>query len=101
MTKSNQAQIMTRAWAMFREAYGYPAIKFSSIGRPCFNYCLRKAWAESRESAKLAAVSLADRTAQIESLASALALAPYSDARNYSGRADAIQSRIDRLQEAA
>lgn len=101
MTKSNQAQIMTRAWAMFRETYHYPRIKFSSIGRPCFNYCLRRAWAESSESAKLASLTLADRTAQIGSLTALLALAPYSDARNYSGRADAIQNHIDRLQRAA
>jgi hypothetical protein len=32
MPKFNRKAIMARAWAIFRETYKYPSIKFSSIG---------------------------------------------------------------------
>ena len=34
MSNVNRTVIMTRAWAIFRQTYCYPRIKFSSIGRP-------------------------------------------------------------------
>ena len=51
----NLARIMSRAWAIFREAYHYPSIPFSSIGRKCFAGTLRKAWHEARCAAELMA----------------------------------------------
>lgn len=101
MAKFDRAEIMGRAWALFREIYKYPSISFSDIGRRCFNYCLRKAWEEARERNASAAVLPSVRSAEIERLKGLLELAPYSDARNYSGRADALQNRIRALQEAA
>jgi hypothetical protein len=41
---------MSRAWAIFRETYNYPRIPFRSIGRQCFAWALRKAWAELRSA---------------------------------------------------
>ena len=56
----NRTDIITRAWFLFREHYDYPAIPFRSIGRACFNACLRAAWAKHR-----AEVDLAIRPAEV------------------------------------
>ena len=45
MPKTNRGTIITRAWAIFRQTYCYHRIKFSNIGRRCFNACLHQAWA--------------------------------------------------------
>jgi hypothetical protein len=37
MSNANRTASMTRAWAIFRQTYCYPRIKFSSIGRHCVN----------------------------------------------------------------
>src|SRR5215207_745499 len=39
--------VMTRAWAIFRETYDYPRMPFRSLGRRCFVWALRAAWAEA------------------------------------------------------
>ena len=46
-----KSAIMSRAWAIFRERYNYPAIPFRSIGRPCFAWALCEAWREARDAA--------------------------------------------------
>ena len=48
-------KVMARAWEIFRVTYNYPRIPFRSIGRRCFASCLRRAWAEARETVRLAA----------------------------------------------
>jgi hypothetical protein len=68
----DRAAIMTRAWAIFRETYHYPQIKFSSIGRPCFNACLRQAWAEAKNAARVAAIPAAEKSTRIAFLLSAI-----------------------------
>lgn len=101
MANFDRAEIMGRAWALFREIYKYPRISFSSIGRPCFNYCLRKAWEEARERKANAALSPSYRSAEIERLKELLELAPYSDALNYPSREDVLRRHIRALQVAA
>jgi CRISPR/Cas system Type II protein with McrA/HNH and RuvC-like nuclease domain len=61
MPKINRKGVMTRAWAIFRQTYKYPQIKFSDIGRKCFAWALRQAWVEAREAARLAALSRSPR----------------------------------------
>jgi hypothetical protein len=68
MPKFDRAAVMTRAWAIFRQTYSYPAIKFSDIGRRCFAGCLRKAWVEAREAARVAALTPEEKADRIESL---------------------------------
>jgi hypothetical protein len=68
MPKINRAALMTRAWAIFRQTYSYPAIKFSDIGRRCFAGCLRKAWIEAREANRVAAMTVEEKAGRIESL---------------------------------
>jgi hypothetical protein len=46
-SRTNRSLLMHRAWAIFRNTYRYPRIKFSDIGRKCFAWALRRAWAES------------------------------------------------------
>ena len=53
--QSKAAVVMRRAREIFRTRFNYPTVPFRSIGRHCFNGCLRMAWQEVREAAELAA----------------------------------------------
>jgi hypothetical protein len=79
MAKSIQADAMRRAWAIFRETYNYPRIKFSDIGRECFVWALRKAWAEVREERRAAALAPTVRAERIETLQNLIAHAGFID----------------------
>jgi hypothetical protein len=79
MKPSIQADAMRRAWAIFRQTYKYPQIKFSDIGRKCFAWALRKAWAEVQEERRLAALSPVARAERIETLQTLIAHAGYID----------------------
>ena len=71
LAKIDRKFVMTRAWAIFRQTYCYPQIKFSDIGRKCFAWALRQAWVEAREAARIAALSplvKADRIATLQTL---------------------------------
>ena len=70
---------MARAWAIFRETYKYPAIKFSSIGWKCFGWALRTAWAEAREVARIADFPADVRAARIVALKRTIELASYGE----------------------
>ena len=62
---------MRRAWAIFRKAYNYRGkggTPFLSIGRKCFGWALRKAWAEAREAARRAALPAEQKQTRIEVL---------------------------------
>jgi hypothetical protein len=79
MPKFNRKAIMARAWAIFRDVYKYPAIKFSSIGRKCFGWALKQAWAEARETARIAAIPADVKVARIAVLTRTIELASYSE----------------------
>jgi len=64
MPKFDRKAILVRAWAIFRETYHYPSVPFLSIGRPCFAWALRQAWAETKEAARLAAIPANARNAR-------------------------------------
>jgi len=68
MPQFDRSAVMTRAWAIFRQTYCYPQIKFSDIGRKCFAWALRQAWVEAREAARIAALSSAVKAERIETL---------------------------------
>src|SRR5258708_33509727 len=76
---SNRQAIMTRAWAIFRETYHYPQIKFARIGRPCFAWALKQAWAEAREAARLTTMAPVNVTARIAELNAEIGLAPLNE----------------------
>ena len=57
MSKINRSVLMSRAWAIFRQTYRYPQIKFADIGRHCFAWSLKQAWVEAREAARVAALT--------------------------------------------
>jgi hypothetical protein len=63
-----QAFAMRRAWEIFRQTYCYPQIKFADIGRRCFAGCLRQAWVEAREAARVAALTPEEKAGRIETL---------------------------------
>jgi hypothetical protein len=73
MPKFDRAAVMRRAWAIFRQIYKYPLIKFSDIGRQCFAWALRKAWVESREAARVAALSPVAKVERIEARSAPIA----------------------------
>jgi hypothetical protein len=79
MPRFNRKAIMARAWTIFRETYKYPAIKFSSIGWKCFGWALRKAWAEAREAARIAAIPADVKAARIAVLNRTIELAAYGE----------------------
>jgi hypothetical protein len=79
MPKIDRAALMTRAWAIFRQTYLYPRIKFSDIGRPCFAWALRQAWIEAKEAARLAGLSPAAKAERIETLQDLIQHAGYID----------------------
>ncbi len=79
MPKIDRKAVMTRAWDVFRQTYRYPQIKFSDIGRPCFAWALKQAWAEAREAARVAAIPSDVRADRIETLQFLIAHASYID----------------------
>jgi hypothetical protein len=79
MPKIDRASLMTRAWAIFRQTYKYPQIKYADIGRKCFAWALKQAWAEAREAARLVALSPAIKAERIETLQTLIARADYID----------------------
>jgi hypothetical protein len=79
MPKIDRKAVMARAWDIFRQTYRYPQIKFSDIGRPCFAWSLKQAWAEAREAARVAALAPAVKADRIETLQSLISHAAYID----------------------
>jgi hypothetical protein len=79
MPKIDRKGVMTRAWAIFRQTYKYPQIKFSDIGRKCFAWALRHAWLEAREAARVAAMTPAAKAERIETLQSQIQHAGFID----------------------
>jgi hypothetical protein len=79
MLKIDRSALMRRAWEIFRQTYRYPEIKFSDIGRKCFAWALRKAWAEVREERRVAALAPVVRAARLETLQTLIAHASFID----------------------
>jgi hypothetical protein len=79
MPKIDRADVMTRAWAIFRQTYNYPQIKFSDIGRKCFAWALRQAWVEAREAARVAALTPTAKAERIGTLQALIAHAAFID----------------------
>jgi hypothetical protein len=79
MPKIDRTALMSRAWAIFRQTYRYPQIKFADIGRKCFAWALRQAWVEAREAARVAAMTPTAKAERIETLQSLIAYAGYID----------------------
>ncbi len=79
MPKINRSFVITRAWAIFRQTYCYPQIKFSDIGRKCFAWALRQAWIEAKAAACIAALSPAAKAERIDVLQTLIAHAGYID----------------------
>jgi hypothetical protein len=101
MPKINRAALMNRAWAIFRQTYLYPQIKFSDIGRKCFGWALRQAWVEARDAARLAALSPAAKAERIETLECLIAHAGFIDSGpQWKATIRAHRDEIRRLQTA-
>jgi hypothetical protein len=79
MPKVDRKFVMTRAWAIFRQTYCYPQIKFSDIGRKCFGWALRQAWVEAREAARVAAMTPEAKAERLETLQGLIQRAGYVD----------------------
>src|SRR5258708_35434155 len=79
LPKIDRAALMSRAWAIFRQTYKYPQIKFSDIGRKCFAWALRQAWIEAREAARVAAMTPAAKAGRIQTLQTLIPHAGFID----------------------
>jgi hypothetical protein len=101
MPKIDRKGVMTRAWAIFRETYLYPRIKFSDIGRPCFAWALKQAWIEAKEAARVAALSPVAKAERIETLQGLIQLAGFIDSGpQWKAAIRAHRDEIRQLQEA-
>lgn len=101
MPKIDRAAVMRRAWAIFRETYKYPAIKFADIGRKCFAWALRKAWSETKEQARVAAIPTAAKAERIEVLQALIGRADYIDSGpRWKAVVTAYRDEIRQLQSA-
>lgn len=94
----DQSEIMRQAWAIFRQTYNYPAIPFRSIGRQCYAWALRKAWAEAKEAARIAAIPAAVKAERAEALRSEMGLLTYrEDYRAACARRHEIETELATL----
>jgi carotenoid cleavage dioxygenase-like enzyme len=101
ISKVDRKFVMTRAWAIFRQIYKYPQIKFSDIGRRCFAWALRQAWVEAREAARVAAMTPAAKAERIETLQSLIQHAGFIDSgRLWKATITAHRDEIRQLQAA-
>jgi hypothetical protein len=101
MPKIDRSALMTRAWAIFRQTYCYPRIKFSDIGRKCFAWALRQAWVEAREAARVAALSPIAKAERIEALQGLITHARFIDSgQQWKATITAHRDEIRQLQAA-
>lgn len=101
LPKIDRGTLMRRAWAIFRDTYKYPQIKFSDIGRKCFAWALGQAWAEAREAARLAAISPIAKAERIETLQALIARASFIDSGpQWKATVSAYRDEIRQLQAA-
>jgi hypothetical protein len=101
MPKIDRSTVMRRAWAIFRETYKYPKIKFSDIGRNCFGWALRQAWAEARQAARTAAISAEAKAERIDALQALIQQADYIDhGATWRTTVQAYRNEIQQLQSA-
>jgi len=99
MPRINRSAVMIRAWAIFRQTYLYPRIKFSAIGRKCFAWALRQAWAEIREASRTKAMAPAVKAERIEVLQSLIATADFIDSGpQWTATVRAYRDEIHQLQ---
>jgi len=98
MPKIDRAALMARAWAIFRQTYQYPQIKFKDIGRHCFAWALKQAWIEARAAARLAALSETAKAERIEALETTIALADYIDGPRWKSTVAVCRDEIRALQ---
>ena len=82
----------------FPQTYNYPAVPFKSIGRKCFAWALRRAWAEAKEAARIAAMPTPVKAARADALRSELRLLTYrADYRAASARRREIETELSAL----
>jgi hypothetical protein len=99
--KINRAALMSRAWAIFRQTYHYPQIKFKDIGRPCFAWALKRAWFEEKDAARVAALSPIAKAERIEALQGLIQLAGFIDSGpQWKATISAHRDEIRKLQAA-
>jgi len=95
----DRSAIMSRAWELMRINYrlGSP-FTFTEIGRKCFASCLKEAWREAKEAARIAALTDADRAAKIACLTADLTAVDFLPGHmNVSRRKDSIRAELARL----
>lgn len=98
----NRAEIMRRAWALFRTNYDYrgagKGTPFLCIGRKCLAWCIKEAWRLAKEAARIAAIPAvvkAERIAWLKIEIEKLAYLPFGI--QIADRRDALESEIRKL----
>ena len=94
----DRSAVMRRAWGLMRVSYGFGHVRFASIGRACFAWCLRMAWAEARDEIRRRAIPIEAKAGRIAELRDDLArLAYIDDWRHVDRRTSEIEDEIRRL----
>jgi hypothetical protein len=89
--------VMSRAWAIFRATYHYTAIPFRSIGRKCFAWALRAAWAEVREAKRITVMRPDVKAARIAELREQIMLSEHAYGSRAMQQRQACQAELSRL----
>jgi hypothetical protein len=98
MPKIDRAAVMRRAWAIFRQTYKHPLIKFQDIGRGCFAWALRRAWEEAREAWRIAAIPAQVRAERIQALQTSIERASCIDGATWRATIAAYRVELRTLQ---
>lgn len=94
----DRGAVMRRAWRLMTEVYSFGRLRFSSIGRRCFAWCLATAWREAREEMARQAIPAEVRAARVANLNVELSNLRYLDDWRHVNRREAeIRAELDRL----
>jgi hypothetical protein len=96
--KFDRREIMNKAWGLMRSKYSHGAISFLSIGRRCLAWCIKEAWRQAHEAAKVAALTVGDLAARIAAVKARMENARYSDSfGQWAAEERAAQAELDCL----
>lgn len=91
MPKFDRAAVMRRAWQLYNIANRYPGLPPLPFDRRAFAFYLATAWAEAKQ------VAMTPTARRVDQIKTELARAPYSAARTYHPRRDALRAEMAAL----
>lgn len=87
----DRTAIMHRAWQLYNIANRYPGLPALPFDRRAFAFYLATAWAEAKQAA------MTPTARRVDQIKTELQRVPYSAARIYQPRRDALQAELSAL----